>query len=439
VGPLSASLLALALLFVRAVLWAGEVAMRCVSLERARELAKKDRAGQALLKLKANPEDAASALRMGLTVTLVFAAGLAMFAGAHVQLPAWLWRTSPRWAHVLGPGLGGLAVALGVSITDLVSRALGAAGAESFALKVARPVRALSRVVSPFLRSVAGLLELGLAPLGAKVTFAPPPLPLEEIERLLAEEAGKRVDQKAPALIHSIFELTEMTARDVMVPRTEVVAVSNDAGVEQILKLLVDAGHSRMPVYRGDVDHIVGVLHVRDLVPLLSEPALIKLHDLLRPATFVPWSKKIGELLREMQKKRIHMAMVVDEYGGFMGVITLEDILSEIVGEIGGEYDLHAMPTIEPLPDGSFLVQGAIAIDDLNRTFGVEVPEGDYETLSGFLYALAGNIPEAGDRFFFGGLQLTVSDRTPKQVTRVRVQRLKRAVTGGGERPVTGA
>jgi CBS domain containing-hemolysin-like protein len=435
VGPLAASLLALMLLFFRALLWAGDAALASVSVVRAKELAGTTRAGQDLFHLKTVPEDSAAAIRMGLTLTLVFAAGLAAYAGSHLVPPQGLELRAPQFAKLIGPGIGGLAVALVVSVTDLVSRALGAASGEAYALFVARPVRAVSRFVSPFLRSVAGALELLLAPFGAKVTFAPAPPPLEEIERMLAEEAGKRVDQKAPALIHSIFELSEKTARDVMVPRTEIVALNISASPEEIVQHLSEEGHSRMPVYADDVDRIVGVLHARDLVPLLSNPQLIKLQDLLRPANFVPWSKKIGELLRDMQKKRIHMAMVVDEYGGFMGVVTLEDILREIVGEMGDEYTRDEQSAVETLADGSFLVQGDMPLDAFNQSFSVHVPEGEYETVSGFLYALAGSIPELGDRFFFGGLQFTVSERTPKQIKRVRVLRVKKPAAP--ERPNT--
>jgi CBS domain containing-hemolysin-like protein len=231
-------------------------------------------------------------------------------------------------------------------------------------------------------------------------------------------------------LIHSIFELSEKTARDVMVPRTEIVAVEMDTPPEELIRMLEEEGHSRLPVYRGDLDHMVGVLHARDLVPLITIPHLIVLHDLVRPATFVPWSKPIGDLLREMQKKRIHMAMVVDEYGGFMGMVTLEDILEEIVGEIGNEYS-EKEKVVEQLADGSFVVQGAISVDELNAILGVEIPEGEYETLSGYLNSLAGAIPEVGDRFFFGGLQFVVSDRTSKQVRKVRVSRTKKVASTG--------
>lgn len=433
-SPFTAIAIAAVLTGVRAVLWGGDAALSRVSLDRARELSSDPKRGAALFQLKASPEDAAATLRVGLTFTLVFTAALAAYAGSFLPMPDLSYFHSGR--HFYGPAVGGLAVVVLTTITDLASRSLGSTYGERYALRIARPVRLAAKIVSPMLRSVAGVLELALSPAGAKVTFAPAPLPLEEIERLLAEEAGKRVDQKAPALIHSIFELSEKAARDVMVPRTEIVAIDISTPPSDVIRLLSEEGHSRIPVYRDDADHIVGVLHTRDLVPLLDNPQLIVLQDLLRPATFVPWSKKIGELLREMQKKRIHMAMVVDEYGGFMGLVTLEDILREIVGEIGDEYGREETKDVEALPDGSFVVAGHITLSEFNQSFAVEVPEGEYETLAGFLYSLAGTIPEVGDRFFFAGLQFTVSDRTPKQIRRIRVVRVKKP-TLPPERPTT--
>src|SRR5690606_17745656 len=139
----------------------------------------------------------------------------------------------------------------------------------------------------------------------------------------------------------------------------------------------------RLPVYKDDLDQVVGILHARDLIPLLQNPELIVLHDIIRPATFVPWVKPIGDLLREMQQKRIHMAVVVDEHGGFMGVVTIEDILSEIVGDLGDEFTSPDRD-IEKLPDGSWLVDASVEPTELEKAVGVPIPEGEYETLGGF-------------------------------------------------------
>jgi CBS domain containing-hemolysin-like protein len=258
-----------------------------------------------------------------------------------------------------------------------------------------------------------------LRPWGQKVSFSTPPPPLEELEKLLVDKAQK-LDKGAPALIRSIFEMSDKTVRDVMVSRTDVVAVDLATPPEEILRILAEQGHSRMPVYRGAVDTIVGILHVRDLVPLMEHRELLVLDDLIRPAIYVPWVKPIGDLLREMQRQKIHMCVVVDEYGGFMGIVTLEDILREIVGDIGDEFD-EEEKLFEKQADGSFLVDAALAPKDFEKAFGFPLPEGDYETLGGYLSTVAGAIPEVNDRFGVGGWTLVVHSKQGPRLERVRL------------------
>jgi len=212
-----------------------------------------------------------------------------------------------------------------------------------------------------------------------------------------------------------------------MGPRTEVVAVDVETPVPELLTLLAERGHSRLPVYRGSLEQVVGTLHVRDLVPLLQHPELIVLPDLMRPACFVPWAKPVEELLREMQRRHLHMAMVVDEFGGVMGLCTLEDVLEEIVGEIGDEFEADEAQAVEAHPDGTFTLRGDASLGDFNRAAAASLPEGQgYETVGGFLSALGGAIPATGDRFFWRGWLFTVSESTPRRVTRVRAARVKR-------------
>ena len=186
-------------------------------------------------------------------------------------------------------------------------------------------------------------------------------------------------------------------------------------------------------MFRDNVDHVVGILHVRDLVPMLQHPELIVMSDLLRPAVYVPWVKPIGDLLRDMQRQRIHMAVVVDEYGGFSGIVTLEDILREIVGDIRDEFD-EEVRAFEKQADDSFLVDAMLPVEDFSRAFDFKFPEGDFETLAGFLSHRAGAIPEVGDRTQENGWTFIVHSKEGPKLERVRVVKPK-VVPAGPRRP----
>jgi putative hemolysin len=278
---------------------------------------------------------------------------------------------------------------------------------------------------------VAGAGPLGrvVAAMGAgRARFTLPLPPLAEMERSLAEYARAKGQGGATSeLIHNVFELSALVARDVMVPRTEMLAVEISTPVPEILRVLAEEGHSRIPVFQDHLDQVVGILHARDLVPLLAHPELIILRDLLRPAHFVPWSKPLEQLLRELQRRKLHMALVVDEFGGVMGLCTLEDVLEQIVGEIHDEFDVDDGKAVEAHADGSFTVQGSALISDFNRAAGADLPEDDgVETVAGFLNGIAGAIPSRGDRFFWRGWVFTVGDADPRKVTRVRAARAAR-------------
>jgi CBS domain containing-hemolysin-like protein len=329
------------------------------------------------------------------------------------------------------PALGA-AVAIGIALflsllLTSAARALGARHGESIALALSPTARRVAVLAAPFAHAAARLARTIARSRGR---YALPQPPIEEIERALTDyvaSSGNPSAQSTSELIHAVFRFRDRIARDVMVPRTEVVAIEIDTPVPEILRLLAEEGHSRIPVYRENLDQVVGTLHARDLVPLLEHPQLIILRDIVRPAHFIPWSKPVDRLLREMQSDHIHMAVVVDEYGGVMGICTLEDVLEEIVGEIGDEFEEDEGRRVEAHDDGTFTVRGDAPIGEFNRVAGAQLPEtGQYETLGGFLNALAGAIPVSGDRFYHGGWLFTVSEATPRRVLKVRAARVKR-------------
>ncbi len=329
------------------------------------------------------------------------------------------------WPRAAG---GVVAASLVTVALSAAGRRLGAVHGETVALALAPAAWLLRAPLAP----VGRLLAIAVAPLaGGAGQFSLPRPPLEEMERRLVEYAkdeGTPQDQSTSELIHKVFEFREKVARDVMVQRTDVVAMDIDTPVPEIIRVLAEEGHSRIPVYQGSLDHVIGTLHARDMVPLLAHPELIVLRDLLRPPRYVPWSKPVDQLLREMQRLKLHMAVVVDEYGGVMGICTLEDVLEEIVGEIHDEFEADQGRVVEAHADGTFTVRGSAPVSDFNRASGAGIPEDrGYETMAGFLNAVAGAIPGVGDRFLYRGWMFTVAEANPRRATRIRVARLKRA------------
>jgi len=410
---------ALALLSMRAVAAALEAALVAVGLPRAQALgqaADAAPAARSLARLYDDPESTAFALRALVTLSTVFAGFLAGAAGALLAPDA---STAVRFGW-------GAAVAFGCALVSMpmaaAGRGFGARNPEPTALALAGTFLAARTLLRPLAAAVRLLSGGG--------RFSLPRPPLEEMERALAEWAKTQgaSGQATTELIHNVFEFREKIARDVMVQRTEVVAVEIDSSPEEILRLLSEEGHSRMPVYRESLDQVIGVLHARDLVPMMQHPELIVLRDLLRPPYFVPWSKPVDALLREMQRRKLHMAFVVDEHGGVMGLCTLEDVLEQIVGALGDEFTEDEARPVEAHADGTYSVQGHTTLREFNQAAGADLPEdAGVETVAGFVNQVAGVIPAKGERVHWRGWVFTVAEADPRKVTRLRAARVKRS------------
>ncbi len=414
----------LALIVLRGFVAAAESALYGTSDLRAQDLAKSTPgAGGRVLRHKTEREATATALRVGMVLSGFLAAAIGAFVPPQL-LDFTRWGEA-AWLDVATVLAGALLVGVLATLIEVTMRGLSNAGPERWALRLSGLVSVLVFLFYPPMRLLMVPINLVARGFGRTLRFEPPPPPLEELEKLLAAQAAKEeVDQSAPQLIRSIFELSDKRCRDVMVPRTEVVCVDISTSPDQVLRLLAEENHSRIPVYRDDVDHILGVLHARDLIPLLQHPELIVVQDIIRPAHFVPWLKPIGDLLREMQRKKIHMAIVVDEYGGFMGIVTLEDILREIVGDIGDEFEGEEKQ-VEKQADGSFLVDASLEVEQFTQAFGFSLPDGDFDTLGGFLSSMAGHLPDVGERFTYNGWAFTVHAKEGARIDRVRLTKLK--------------
>jgi len=221
-------------------------------------------------------------------------------------------------------------------------------------------------------------------------------------------------------MIYSIFQLGDTLVREIMIPRIDMLALDVTTPLFEAVDRLLGSGHSRVPVYEENVDHLLGLLYAKDLLRIWREGNKTNsLRDMLRPAYFVPEAKKVDELLAEMQNQRIHMAIVVDEYGGVAGLVTLEDIVEEIIGEIQDEYDQGEEAPFQKLTDGSYLFQGRIDLDDFNELMGCDLPSVESDTLGGYIYSRLGRVPVAGEKLLYGDLLLTVEQVSAHRIRKV--------------------
>jgi len=230
-------------------------------------------------------------------------------------------------------------------------------------------------------------------------------------------------EQGERRMIYSIFDLGETLAREIMVPRIDMLALEVSTSLPEAVDELLNSGHSRVPVYEEAVDNMLGLLYAKDLLRVWREGnQLDSLRDLLRPAYFVPEAKKVDELLAEMQSQSIHMAIVVDEYGGVAGLVTLEDIVEEVLGEIRDEYDQGEELPYQALKNGEFLFLGRIDLDDFNEIMGSHLPKDEADTLGGYIYSRLGRVPAAGDKVHADQLLLTVEQVSGRRIRKVRAR-----------------
>ncbi|MBP1720544.1 MAG: hypothetical protein H6Q50_56 [Deltaproteobacteria bacterium] len=246
----------------------------------------------------------------------------------------------------------------------------------------------------------------------------------EEIQSIIdaGEEKGL-IDAQSGAMIESILEFRETLAREVMIPRTDILAIGSDAPIEEIIELIIRHGHTRIPVYSGSIDNIIGILNVKDLLKFWPRPVRQEdILSILRKPYFIPETKNIHLLLHELKEKKLHMAIVIDEYGGTSGLVTLEDLIEEIVGEIRDEHDREEEKFVE-LPDGYTLVDSRVEIEAFEQHFGVDVPRGKYETLGGFILDAVKRIPMTGDVIQHDSLEMVIASADERSIKRVKIRK----------------
>lgn len=249
----------------------------------------------------------------------------------------------------------------------------------------------------------------------------------EEIRILIAEgtKSGE-IDKTEYQLIEKIFDFNDKSAADIMVARNKMFAIDIDENRDKIIEKVIEEGYSRIPIYKDTIDNIIGIIYSKDLISAAEHRDIIVLQDIIRPAHFIPESKHIGDILKDFQRKHIHLGIVVNEHGGVEGLVTLEDIIEEIVGEIEDEYDTDS-EKIKTERKGIYLVNPDIPVEDFNKKFGADIPADtdEYTTLSGFLQSVTGHIPEVFERIDYKNLVLTITKKSGNRLLQVKVQKLK--------------
>lgn len=308
-----------------------------------------------------------------------------------------------------------------VVLCQLMPKALTAVRPEGVSLAIAGPMRVMAVLLTPLVRLLAAAANGLLRLFGANTSPLSPLVTEEELRAWVnvGEEEGI-IEEDEREMIHGIFELEETTAREIMVPRIDMFALEAGASVAEAVEVIIRESYSRIPVYQGNIDNIIGVLYAKDLFKLIRDGDWSKpVKEAVRPAYFVPDSKRVDELLRELKQKQVHIAIVVDEYGGTAGLVTIEDLLEEIVGEIQDEFDAEEAK-VEQVSPSEAIFDGTVSIDDVNEILAINL-ESDVDSIGGYVYDKLGKIPAPGDRIRVDGVGVEVLSTQGRRIRKVRV------------------
>jgi putative hemolysin len=381
---------------------------------------------QRLMKLQAEPDRLFATVQIGVTVMGSLASAIGGAASVKILKPV--------ISNVPFISKGAEAISIGITVIvisyfsliigELVPKSLALRNPEKVGLAVARPISFISKISSFFVTILTASSNLLLNPLGAKTFYERSFVSEEEIKLLVQEGKDRGIFEPTEhELIHSVFRFTDISVKGVMVPGTQMVAFSIDDSPENIISRIAEENFSRYPVYDKDKTDIKGILYSKDVFNELANKRQVVIQDLLHYALFAPESMKISSLMRDMQKKRLHMAVVVDEYGAVAGLVTIEDLLEEIVGEIRDEYDTET--PVRVLRNGSMLIDASLAIRDLNEDYNFDIPESnDYGTLGGYLLSTFQRLPSVGDSLSTDSRKFTIVSMKGRRIMKVKAETL---------------
>ena len=406
---------------------AAEISVVATRRIRIRQLIEEGNKNALILKkFKEEPDRFLATIQIGITFAGVFAAAIGGATAVKIikpaiqEIPLKLLAAS---AEAVSIGIVTIVITYFLLIFgELIPKSIALTNPERTGLKTAKIVDVFSKLAFVFVKILTSSTNFLLKPFGKK-THTGRAITEEEVKMLIREGGEQGVFEPAEqALIHSVFEFTDMSVKEVMMPSTQMVTIGLNTPVDDIKTVISEEQFSRYPVIGKDLNDIRGILYVKDFLSALGKGA-VDIRKLIKPPYFIPEMMNISKLLKEMQRKRVHMALVIDEYGGVSGLVTMEDLLEEIVGEIRDEYDTES-PVIQ-ISEGVYLIDASISIRDLKEDYKIEIPEStEYETLSGFLLTTLQKIPKVGDVLKSDGKRITISEMVGQRISKIKLEKL---------------
>lgn len=368
----------------------------------------KNKRAEKLLKIKEKPENFISTIIIANNFVNILAASIATVISIQIF---------KRGAYIYSSLIMTLII---VIFAELLPKTLSSYDPENYSLKLFPIYNFFSIILKPFSKFLNYLI-LGIIKIFGKSLKKDKKIEDEEFKTFLSMSSENgTIEQEEKELIESIIEFQDKQVYEVMVPRVDVVLLSVDTPLEKIIDTIISTGHSRIPIYKGNIDNILGIIHVKDIVKLTCLKDF-NIKDYLHDPLFVPDTKKIGELFKEMRKKKTHMAIVLDEFGGFEGIVTMEDLLEEIVGEIQDEYDLEEI-LYRKISEKEHIIDAKVSINDVEEILNIELPDDDYDTFGGFFLDLLGHIPNKGEKVFYNNICLTAVEVKGNRIMKIKVE-----------------
>lgn len=410
---------------------ASEIAVVTIRRTRIKQLVEEGEKNAELLdKLRESPDRFLATIQIGVTLAGALASAIGGAAAVEVIKP--VLKTVP----ITFISASSEAIAIGIVVVcityfslifgELIPKSIALSNPEGVGLFTAPAINRISKLATVFVSILTASTNILLKPFGKKVFTERGYITEEEVKMLIEEGRERGVfEPEEKELIHSVFEFTDTFAKEVMRPVPQMVVIGINMPLDEVKSIIAEEKFSRYPVIGKDINDIRGILYAKDFYNILSKTGSVDIHKIIKPPLFIPETMKISILLREMQKKRIHMAIVIDEYGAVSGLVTMEDLLEEIVGEIRDEYDIES-PVIQ-LSNGSLIIDASITVKDLMEDYNIEIPESpEYETLGGFIVTHLQRIPRSGDIVEMDDKRLRVVEMVGQRIAKVKMEKIDR-------------